>query len=309
MKNYSSYLYEKKQLGELYHLVNIDKLNYIIDTNTIKSYKFPNISLTRNKLLNSYIGDSSTTIFKLVIDADKLSNNYKIKPFRYKSQTNIWFSEYEETVMTSKIDNAFDYIKKIVLIKDKVEQLKTSIFDELDVTDWFTTIGGNGGNLPELIKKIKRKLKEKHKQDIYIQDKTKIIKDDKYLNYIINYPLKKINIKIFIAYRGKVKGKIDFSVNDYLVDIDGNVLTNKLVIGDTIKISNIEEISDFSTISDQKFDKIYFDKYGEPDLEYYNDYGWFSPYIIYTRELNNGEWKIDDIHKLKTNKLEHDYNI
>jgi len=308
MKNYTSYLFERKQLGELYHLVDINKLNYILNTNTIKSYKFSNISLTRNKMLNYYLGDVSTTIFKLVIDADKLSDKYKIKPFRYKSQTNIWFSEYEESVITNKIDNAFNYIKKIVLIKEKVEELKKSIFDELDVSDWFTTIGGYDGNLPKLIKEIQISLKEKYNQDIYIQDNTKIIKDDDYLNYIINYPLKEINTKIFIAYRGTVKGEREYSIKDYLVDSDGNILSNELIIGETIKLSkNIKNIKNAKNLYKKEFEKKFFKQFSEPDIKYYNNYGWFKPYLIYVRELNNGKWKLDNIHPLKIKQSNIDY--
>ena len=292
-------IFENKQIGDLYHLVDINKLNFIIDTNTIKPYKFQNISLTRNKLLNSYLGDVSTTIFKLVIDADKLNHKYKIKSFRYKSNNGIYFDEFEEIVLTQKISNAFDYIKEVVLIKSKVEKLKRNING--DVSDWFTNIGGYGGNLPSLIKQIQDKLKKKYNKGIYIQDKTKIIKDDEYLNSIINYKLKKINTKIIIAYRGHVKASRKYSYKDYLVDTNGNILTDNLVIGDVININNLQEtITDFTNMKNKVYDKKFFKQYSEPELDYYNDYGWFKPYIIYIRQLDNKKWKIDDIYPLKT---------
>jgi len=289
-------MFENKQVGELYHLVDIDKLNFIIDTNTIKSYKFNNISLTRNILLNSYIGNNPTTIFKLIIDADKLSNSYKIKPFRYKSMNGMFFNEYEEVVLTNNIIDAFKYIKKVVLIKSKVEMLKTNLYDE--VSDWFTNIGGYNGNLPDLINKIQTKLKTLYNKDIYIQDKNKIIKDDKYLNSIINYKLKIIKIKKFIAYRGYVKSEKYFGSDDYLVDKNGNILTKHLVIGKTIKLTDhLEYISNnIINIRNKFYNKKMFKQY----KDYNNRYVWFNPYIIYVRLLDNGKWKIDDIYPLKT---------
>ena len=46
-------IFESKNIQNLYHIVDIDKLYYILDNNEIKSYKFSNISTTRNKMMKT----------------------------------------------------------------------------------------------------------------------------------------------------------------------------------------------------------------------------------------------------------------
>lgn len=47
----------------LYHLLDIDNLRYVIETDTLTSYQAGGgkISTTRNFMLNNYLGDNSTT--------------------------------------------------------------------------------------------------------------------------------------------------------------------------------------------------------------------------------------------------------
>jgi len=202
--------YEGKQLGSLYHIFDLSKCEYILNTNSISSYKFTNISTTRNKSMNHYVGDSPVTLFKLELDGDKISDNYKISPFAfpsievgsYGSRKRIWFHENEELIKTQKIKNISKYTKKFIIIKSKIERLKDS--------GWFDSDGGyyNGVRLtiPEFLKKFIPKIKELF-GEIYVQDGFKIIKDDEWINSIINYPIKKINHGYCLYWRGYKKDK------------------------------------------------------------------------------------------------------
>ena len=288
-------LFEKKNLAVLYHLLDVNKMNFVLDTNTIKSYKFSNISLTRNKMMSGYLGDNSGTIIKLEIDSEKLNNKYKIAPFRYVSYTNIVFTEWEEIVKTTEIKNAFSYIKKVILIKKNIESLKHSVFDDDIVTDWFTTIGTRNGNMSTIIKNIKEKLEQKYNQTLYVQDGSEIKEDNEYIDSIINYDLVQIETKNFIAYRGKIPLSRQYSYEDVLVDIDGNILMSPLVIGGKIEIpNNIQYISDNEVI--KNIESIFISKYKDNE-KYSSTDGIFKPYIINTRKMKN-YWKVDDIRPL-----------
>jgi hypothetical protein len=219
LKNFNNYIFESKNSGNLYHIVDYDKLSFILDNNIITSYNFSNISTTRNKMLNNYIGNNTLSVFKLELDGIKISHKYKIVPFRFKSLTDIYFDENEEQILTNKIDNALSYINKIILIKDKIEYLKK--------TDWFTTDGGytkgSRNNFPYLLKILLEKIKNKN-IDIYIQENNVIRKDDNYIDSILNYPITKINH----AYTYYLKGSKKIKKDNYNIFIDDIIpLDNK----------------------------------------------------------------------------------
>ena len=81
-------LLESKQVGILYHYTSLSNLISIINDNCLKSSHsetfMPNsISFTRNKNytdFNSKFTGISNNLCRLVIDGNKLSNNYKIIP-------------------------------------------------------------------------------------------------------------------------------------------------------------------------------------------------------------------------------------
>jgi hypothetical protein len=195
MKNYLNFINETKLYQNLYHIIDFEKLNFILDNNCIKNYNFQYISTTRDKMLNNYLGAQAGTVFKLELNFEKLNNKFKIKPFVYKSNTDIYFyGEKEEKIYTNKIDNAFNYINKVILIKDNVERLKN--------TGWFSSDGAHSkifyelekrnSTLPENLKLILDKLK-KYNIDLYVQDGSVIKKDDNYINSILNFKIKIIN--------------------------------------------------------------------------------------------------------------------
>ncbi|MFW6243390.1 MAG: hypothetical protein ACOC2W_04455 [bacterium] len=231
IKNYNNFLLEGKQVGNLYHIVDLEKIFYILENNKIKNYHFNFISTTRDKMLNHYVGDSPTSIFKLELDGNKLSNRFKIKPFVYKSITDIsFYEEKEEVIKTNEIKNVMQYVNRFILNKNRLESLKES--------GWFSSDGGNfmgkRKTIPELLGVIWEKIKE-YGKELYIQDGHKIYKDDNYIMDIINYDIEQINHGYALYLRGYdkelIKGKYE-SLIDVLIPIDKrNDKIRKFVIG------------------------------------------------------------------------------
>jgi len=273
---------ESKSLGNLYHIVDIEKLNYILDNNKIQSYKAGEgkISLTRNKMLTGYLGDNSSSVFKLEIDGDKLSSKYKIKPFRYKTRNAGYLDEYEEQVQSSRINNIFYYTNKIIINKKGVLNLMY-IFDKL--SDWFTSEGTRHGNFPNVLKTIKEKA-DNTGLDLYVQDGPIIKKDDKWIDSIINFPIKKIDKRYFIVFRKRIEiGR--YRYQDSLVDFDENIIIKDLVVGYNIEIDP-DKIKAIELKSYQESKKIILDDKEDDDSKYY---------FLEIRKLDDGNWKIDDI--------------
>jgi hypothetical protein len=117
---------ESKSVGVLYHIIDFEKLKYIIENNHLKSFKAGNsggISTTRNKMMQGYLGDNSTSFFKLELDGEKLSHKYKIRPMAYVSATNVRFQEYEELIVTNHkpLSDVDKYINKLIISKDRIK--------------------------------------------------------------------------------------------------------------------------------------------------------------------------------------------
>lgn len=227
LKNFKTF--EGKQRGNLYHIFDMEKLDFILKTNSLKSYKFGYISTTRNKNMNRYLGDSPTSIFKLELDGDKISNNYKISPISYKTANNQYLEEFEEVIKTHDIKNIKSYVKKFIIIKSRVENLKEFA--------WFDSDGGFLNNerisLPELFKKYIPIIRNMF-GDIWIQDNNNIIKDDEWIDSIINYKLKIINHAYALYWRGTKKEYIekldDYLIVDDIISFDNNKIS-ELIIG------------------------------------------------------------------------------
>lgn len=280
MKHIKLFL-ESKNLGNLYHIVDVEKLNYILDNNKIVSYKAGEgkISLTRNKMLSGYLGDNSSSVFKLEIDGDKLSSRYRIKPYRYKTMNAGYLDEYEEQVQTNKIVNIFNYTNKIIIDKKRVLNLMY-IFDKL--SDWFTSEGTRHGNFPNILKIIKEKSNQVG-LELYVQDGSIIKKDDKWIDSIINFPIKEIEKRYFIVIRKRIEiGR--YRYQDSLVDFDNKIIIKELVIGYNIDINpddiNAIELNSFADSKKYKFDEDDYDS---------------KHYFLDIRKLDDGNWKIDNI--------------
>jgi hypothetical protein len=152
-------LKEAKQAGILYHWTSLKNLANIIKTNTILPShsghgEYDWVSLTRSKDKNQF-GIAEEADCVIVLDGDKLSNNYKIKPYNdlEVSQYDDFgiFDEMEERLLGS-IKNLNKYVVKIILYKSdpKIESLlkEKNIPYELNLNEslykWFKHRGGPG---------------------------------------------------------------------------------------------------------------------------------------------------------------------
>jgi len=159
-RNWTDSLNESKQVGSLYHVTNPQGLKNILKTNTLKGSsiswdggdtEFFGISTTRNK---NFFYDGNQ--IQIVLDGDKISNNYKIKPYDY------WGRDYdipnqpqirdedEEIIIVGEegLKNIKTYILKINNTKNK--SLSESIVGEKIVCDscnWSWKIVDGGDDL------------------------------------------------------------------------------------------------------------------------------------------------------------------
>ena len=119
---------EAKQVGTIYHVCNLDSLNHILKTNTIESsgkwynhlyYGDEFVSFTRDQYFipndGLYYLTKQNIIFQIVVDGNKLSENYKVGPYNdwhFQGDDIIEDREMEEAVK-GPIKNASKYIKEI----------------------------------------------------------------------------------------------------------------------------------------------------------------------------------------------------
>lgn len=141
MQSYIEYINESKQVGIIYHYTNLQNFFSIINDNSLKStgpdaFNEHFISFTRNK--NLHKNDNINTLYgmtiSLIIDGDKLSNNYKIEPIDYFSKnkkvqsfrgTNKYPDEDEERAVSNKkfeIKPLLKYLNGIYVIETNLEK-------------------------------------------------------------------------------------------------------------------------------------------------------------------------------------------
>ena len=230
-------------------------------------------------MMTGYLGDNSSSVFKLEIDGDKLSSKYRIRPYRYKTRNAGYLDEYEEQVQTNKIINIFDYTNRIIIDKKRVLNLMNSFYG---LSDWFTSEGTRHGTFPNVLKTIKEKL-DRLGLELYVQDGSIIKKDDKWIDYIINFPIKKVEKRYFIILRKRIEiGK--YRYQDSLVDFNNNIIIKDLVIGHNIEI-NPDRIKGIELKSFEESKKFKFDEDDEDSKHYF----------LEIRKLDDDNWKIDNI--------------
>jgi len=131
-------LCEGKQAGVLYHLVNQERMQFILATDSLKSKNYGGvISVTRSKHLSTYVGSDGMVLFRLALDGDKLSHKYKISPYRYISSTGVSFDgEAEEQIAAPNgITPLKPYLIEIQVIQsayNKWKKLMDSPEDDFD---------------------------------------------------------------------------------------------------------------------------------------------------------------------------------
>lgn len=142
--------FEAKQVGTIYHVCTLDSyLKYIVPKDQLKAsgdwynwvYKGNEyISFTRNKHFVVKLREDDDILVQIVVDGDKLSNNYKIRPyndFAFDGSTggrvkdNASLREQEECVK-GPIKNLSKYIKEVridfrYLDSDVISTLKKHI--------------------------------------------------------------------------------------------------------------------------------------------------------------------------------------
>ena len=216
------FLLEYKNIGPLYHIIDMEKLEFILTNDYLTPKHFwGGISTTRNKMMNGYTGDSPVSIFKLKLDTSKISNNYKIKPFSDTtteigyggSRKTVHFDEREELIKTKKLNNISKYITKLIIIKRRVEYLKDS--------GWFDSDGGNYKGKKITIPEYFKKFIKNSKLPVYVQEGITIKKDDEWVENIINYPIKQINHGyIFYRKEDRTHPKFKYGLKEYFVPLD-----------------------------------------------------------------------------------------
>jgi len=122
-------LQEAKQAGVLYHYTLLDYLVSIVNDNALKALGTttfgPIISFTRDKNFHKVKRHIMGTECRIVIDGDKLSNNYKITPIAekdFRRNTNDTESEERITFISrnDEIKNLDKYIISYDIFLDKV---------------------------------------------------------------------------------------------------------------------------------------------------------------------------------------------
>lgn len=123
--NFKSFITESKQVGILYHYTSFSNGLWIIKSNTLKgSISKPSfVSLTRDKSFHKQHRIMAGTDLRLVLDGDKLSTKYKIKPHDFGAE-----DESEERILTTAIID----IKKYLIRIDLYESLWELQDDESD---------------------------------------------------------------------------------------------------------------------------------------------------------------------------------
>ena len=124
MNLFKELLVEAKQVGVIYHLMTLDKMEYAIKTNSLSSRNFPGISTTRSKHLKGYVGSDGKILFRLKLDGNKLSNKFKIKPMMYTSNTGVSMKEFEELIKTRKINDLSKYVIAVEVDEKSIKEFK-----------------------------------------------------------------------------------------------------------------------------------------------------------------------------------------
>ena len=140
MITFKDYFTEAKQVGILYHYTPIITAYQIVIGNKLG---YSNICFTRNKHFHRhYRSGINTEQCRLVIDDDKLSENYRILPYNYfgdKSQTGIGpyassrphqktYDEQEERI-SKQVTNLKNYVIKIQIFKKMLDRIFSTDID------------------------------------------------------------------------------------------------------------------------------------------------------------------------------------
>lgn len=120
---------ERKQAGILYHYTrNLAYLQKMLRFNLLKPMNYGYVSFTRNQSFVFY-----ESWIRLVIDGDKLSDNYKLQPFQFnpslyaKNGPNHFEDEFEERI---KFTNRYEHDNTCCVSNLKKYLLRVEILDK-----------------------------------------------------------------------------------------------------------------------------------------------------------------------------------
>ena len=138
MKSFKEFYIEAKQVGILYHYTSLDNIFGILQQNRLGMQKGGFVSFTRDKHFEKHPRVEVHTECRLVINGDKLSNRYKIEPHNYYGTHDKYYDadrkverysythhgswDEQEERITGAVENLRNYIIKIQLYKDDVEE-------------------------------------------------------------------------------------------------------------------------------------------------------------------------------------------
>jgi len=216
-------LKEAKQVGVLYHVMDVDKFSSLLRYDILKKPT----SFTRNKDYDHVVGREKDYTYQIVVDGNKLSNNYKIKPV---NQGGGWVRDEYEELVNVDIKNVGKYITDIVVISKKHFNWKEKGFSKTTYnTRKYRGVEEISSDLSAYLSKypnINLKIKEGHGGKIVdIDDKKKWLRS----MGILNPKEKEIKEKITGLYKDKklilkdinklrdfiLQHQSDFYINDY----------------------------------------------------------------------------------------------
>lgn len=142
-----------------YHYTDLNNLHSIIKTNELKEGNIRGISLTRDKFLHKHTDYLPTTV-RLELNGDLITQDFKVKSFmdnilqtkdgekinnNWKGNPNIdnYFLEFEERVMTSKIEPLNKYLLSI----DASVYILNELKDDVNFVNYIKEYDINFGSL------------------------------------------------------------------------------------------------------------------------------------------------------------------
>lgn len=220
---------EGKQVGILYHFTDLYSLKDIIKDNKLNKMYSKYVSFTRDKnfwkeggqhnIIRSISGNSSV---RLSIDGDKLSDNYKIKPYSFYRSSNLKIDSLGDVEAEERVEGSIDNLDKYVISYDVIlDKLNGSVIKYLEI-------------LEEL-------LKEKNKLRFIYKDKQITLDDwNEYLN--------SLHTRSFVAESKQVGDVYHFTSLSNFLQI---LADNKIKTGDIYMFGG--DNSTISTTRDKNF--------------------------------------------------------
>lgn len=157
-------LKEAKQVGTLYHVMDVDKFSYLLSNDTLAKPT----SFTRNKNYDIVIGREKEYTYQIVVDGDMLSNRYKIRPI---DQGKGWVSDEYEELVEKNITNAGKYITQIIVIAKKRYDWKEKGYSKTTYNPWQgmmpVEMSAKLANYLEKYPQIQIKIKDGHRGRIH----------------------------------------------------------------------------------------------------------------------------------------------